>query len=235
MVNMVNTYSNSWYELFLVEDKEKLKKEIEFITRQIPISKFKTILDVACASGRHSKSLDALGYDVTGIDINADIIKDAKRIAPNVKFLELDMKHIEDLNQQFDAVIIMWQSFGYFDEKTNNDIIRQIYSVLHKGGRLIIDIYNKSFFVKHQGVNNFERQGQKITETKFIKENRLYVNIEYGIGFESDEFQWNLYTKDEIIEIAINYGFTLIGRGKNFNLDIEPDDSTPRMQLVFEK
>ncbi len=208
--------------------------EVDFLCRQLPQPGYDTVLDVCCGSGRHALLLAAKGYRVTGIDVNATVLEKAKTEPNNrVTFIEYDMREVGKLNGTFDAVLNLWQSFGHFDEATNADIIRQIAQKLNPKGRFILDIYFRAFFEKYQGERTVERNGIVITENKTMRGNRLNVRLDYPKGH--DEFEWQLFSPDEISQLAGRSGLKCVLACSAFDETRIPSMDNPRMQLVFEK
>ena len=88
-----------------------------------------------------------------GIDRDPDVISRARSLQrpPHLIFRVLDMTMLDTLPDVFDAVVCMWQSFGYFGQATNADVLTQICRHLRPGGRVVLDIYNRAFFEQRQG------------------------------------------------------------------------------------
>ncbi|MBI3741767.1 MAG: class I SAM-dependent methyltransferase [Chloroflexi bacterium] len=232
---MNNRYSSTWFEIFL-ETIEPIqnKNEIEFIQRRLPNPPYATILDLGCGEGRHARELSARDYRVTGIDVNPRALKKAHAMDSRTKFVELDMRELEKLSNRFDAAICMWQSFGYFDQETNANVLEQISCKLNPRGRLILDIYNRGFFETHQGTRQFERKGARIIEKKFMRGNRLTVELNYGNGL-TDKFDWQLFARDEICARARRFCFEPLVFCTEFDERESASADKPRMQIVFEK
>src|SRR4051812_34177056 len=106
---MVNEYSSLWYELFCRDiPAAQAHREIEFLRRQLPRDSFPRILDLCCGEGRHANELARLGYQVTGIDINAAALEVARvDSASSAVFLQIDMREAGALGQRFESVICM--------------------------------------------------------------------------------------------------------------------------------
>lgn len=117
------------------------------------------------------------------------------RWGPEVTYCERDTRNLESVPDSFDAVLNLWQSFGYFDEATNRSILRQIHRKLDPGGRLVLDLYNRQFFERHQGTRSFVKNGVRVNECKSMTDNRLTVSLTYGDG-AADTFDWQLYTPE---------------------------------------
>lgn len=233
---MINNYSPTWFKIFLDQiDPAQTEREVAFIIRHLPRPACEKVLDVCCGAGRHAGLLSGRGYLVTGIDLNDAVIEQARRNSGSrVTYLQLDMRQLAGLPGIFNAVISLWQSFGYFDDSTNANILRQISRKLTPNGRLILDIYHRSFFEQQQGVRGFERNGVPIVETRSMTDSRLTVHLEYG-RLGRDTFDWQLYTPHEICEQASRFGFAPIVVCADFDECAPASPGKPRMQLVFEK
>lgn len=236
-MTILNAYSSDWFDIFLeTYPTAYTEAEIEFITQYLPLETYSNILDLCSGSGRHALLLANLGYYVTGIDNNPDVIEQANRDASiNSRFLLHDMRELPRLNIKFDGVINMWQSWGYFDESENIDVLKAVYDRLNPGGRFIIDIYNREFFVSRQGEKRFERAFIPITERKTLDGKRLTVELDYGEQKNADVFSWLVYTPDEFEQIVADCGFTTLVSCRHVNPHLKPADDDPRMQFVLQK
>jgi SAM-dependent methyltransferase len=70
-----------------------------------------TLLDVACGTGLHLQHL-AGAFDVTGIDLDPELLKIARERIPEVPLHEGDMRTF-DLGERFDAITCLFSSIGY--------------------------------------------------------------------------------------------------------------------------
>jgi SAM-dependent methyltransferase len=109
------------------------------------------ILDLVCGFGRHANRLAALGYSVTGIDQSADFLNLARKHASDmnvdVNYLQADMRQIEFV-EEFDAVIMMFTTFSYFNDDDNFRVLENIVRALKPGGTLGFDIPNRDVTLK---------------------------------------------------------------------------------------
>jgi SAM-dependent methyltransferase len=114
-----------------VEDKNaegdelvlRTKLEAEGILRLLELSPRASILDCPCGYGRHSKFLAQRGFEVTGVDLNPEHLAEAKKNSRGVKFLEGDMRSL-GFSDQFDAVVNIFASFGFFSESEDLDVLK---------------------------------------------------------------------------------------------------------------
>lgn len=130
-------------ELFfdaLEERVAQAKAEVNFLLKCLHKLRFKTqtVLDLNCGIGRHSIELGKKGITVLGTDLSPHYIDVAKKRAQNegaakiVRFKVADMRRIASSlrGQRFDGIINLFTSFGYYDDDTNNDILRQCASLV---------------------------------------------------------------------------------------------------------
>lgn len=128
-------------------------KEVQFIAKFLPKKRYKTILDFMCGFGRHSIALGKLGYCVKGFDIDEQsiiqAIKKAKKLSlHNVKF-EIGDAVAFSKKENFDATICIYSAIGAFDQKSNKTLFRNLLYSTKPGGRLILDVLNPEWAIKH--------------------------------------------------------------------------------------
>ena len=87
----------------------------------------KTILDVACGTGKHLENLQK-HYEVEGLDINRDMLDIARKRCPGVMFHEGDMAEFA-LGRSFDVVTCLFSSIGY--AKTLEKMRSAVYCMAH--------------------------------------------------------------------------------------------------------
>lgn len=234
---MPNTYSPLWVETFLkTVPPGQTEKEVAFIAQHLPQPAYQTVLDLCCGLGRHTRLLAERGYRVTGVDRDAAILAEARKSSPGeITYLQQDMRQVADVSGSFNAVLILWQSFGYFDRATNTGLLRQICRKLNPGGRLILDIYHRLFFERHQGTYQFERNGLRFTSTQVMAGHRYTVQLDYGPDHPLETFNWQLYTPDEMEQLAGQLGFTQLLACTHFNGQQPTSADYPRMQIIWQK
>jgi SAM-dependent methyltransferase len=144
---------NSWYKnwfnspfyhkLYFERDEKEAENFIHQLINYLHPTAGSRMLDVACGKGRHSKTLAAMGFNVTGIDISPDSIVYAKQFEKeNLDFFVHDMR-LPFRSNYFDYVFNFFTSFGYFKTRREHDnTIRTIASSLKRGGLLVIDYMN---------------------------------------------------------------------------------------------
>ena len=176
----------------------------------------KTVLDLACGSGRYSRIMSEQGLRVVGTDISENQIVRAKQADPEkkVQFLVHDMRNQLYINY-FDAVFNIFTSFGYFENISDDIIIlRRIKETLKSNGVFVFDYFNA-----HQ----IKEKEYPITETitkkevdfrikKYISEGVIIKNIQVNDNGKSYDFfeKVRLYTKDTFFKMFDEVGFEVI-------------------------
>lgn len=231
---MVNAYSPAWFDIFLKTiPPDQTAAEVAFLRRHLPLPDYARLLDVCCGPGRHALPLAAHGYAVTGLDRDLRMLAQAASAAP-AAWVAGDMRALPLADGCFDAVMCLWQSFGYFDAATNEGTLRQMAAKLRPGGRLLLDVYHRGFFAQpaQQGPRTWQRNGQAVTVTQGLTGDRWQVQLAYGNG-GGDQFAWQLYEPDELCQLAARLGLTPLLVCANFEEEVPASATLPRMQLLF--
>lgn len=238
-----NAYSNLWFQLFMpLQTEEWTENDAAFLARQLPLSRYTRVLDLCCGYGRHALKLAQRGYQVTGLDRDEAAISEARKRAAEagqeINYLLGDMRQVSELAGEFDAIINMWQSFSYFDEETNRDLLRQIHGKLTPGGRFIIDMYNREYFANHQGSQRQEINGVTIEATNYLQGNRWHSIPRYSDAsgeLGSDHFDWQMFSPTEFSTLAASLSFKTALACTWSDEQKAPSPEIARMQVVLEK
>lgn len=105
--------------------------------KNYPIEPNSRILEVGCGTGRTACHLAEMGYQVTAIDLNENMIKKARIRAEamkmDVQFLQADVCELPFEDNQFD--LIMAESVTVFTDTSKS--LPEYYRVLDHGGALM--------------------------------------------------------------------------------------------------
>lgn len=138
-----------FYEYALTE--EKTNKEIDFLVKELELQVPMEILDLACGHGRHSNKLAMMGYKVTGVDITLGFLKmamdEARRLGVQVNYIQRDMRKIR-FKEEFDRVLLLFTSFGYFEDEENLKVLKNVAKALKPKGLFCLDTINRDNLVK---------------------------------------------------------------------------------------
>lgn len=138
-----------------------------------------SMLDVACGKGRHSMQLAEKGFNVTGIDLSEDSIKEAiQHETENLHFYQHDMRLPFWINY-FDYAFNFFTSFGYFrTQREHDNAIRTIAQSLKPNGIFIMDYLNVHYSEDHtEHQTEKEIDGINFLITKWYDESFFYKKI----------------------------------------------------------
>jgi len=126
--------------------RQRTRLELPFIKKALRLKKDSALLDVCCGVGRHTVPLAKSGVKVTGIDISARFLREARKAAAkagvDAELLRRDIREL-GFRESFDAALNAWTSFGYFPEKADDlKALRSMRRALKPGGLLLLDTIN---------------------------------------------------------------------------------------------
>jgi SAM-dependent methyltransferase len=103
---------------------------VDMILEVLKLQPGDRVLDLACGSGAHALRLARRGLGVLGVDVAPSLVAHCRRQAAeggiaSPRFEEGDMRDL-DLQDEFDAVLLLSGSFGFFDDATNRDVLARM-------------------------------------------------------------------------------------------------------------
>lgn len=139
-----------YHQLYFKRDEREAAKFIDHLIEYIQPQPGATMIDIACGKGRHSVQLASKGFDVTGIDLSIDSIRDAKDWEnENLHFFVHDMRLPFRINY-YNYAFNFFTSFGYFDTRREHDnAIRTIAQSLKPDGEFVLDYLNVHYAEEH--------------------------------------------------------------------------------------
>ena len=186
-------FNSPYYHLLYFNRDESeaaafINKLIEFL--QPPPGS--SMLDVACGRGRHSMQLSGKGFDVTGIDLSFDSIREAlKHENDKLHFYQHDMRQPFWINY-FDYAFNFFTSFGYFKTQREHDnAIRTIAQALKLNGIFVLDYLNV-----HCAEAGLVHQSEKEIED---------VNFVITKWFDETHFYKKIVVEDDKLEEPLQY------------------------------
>lgn len=198
----------SWFDtayyhiLYKDRDDREAQAFMETLSDYLNMPEGGKILDLACGKGRHSRYLNKIGFDVTGIDLSENSINYAKQFENHrLKFEVHDM--CNPYPKTFDAVFNLFTSFGYFDDEADNlRTIKAIKADLNEFGFGVIDFMNSEFVIDHlvpeelktvDGIDfhlkRYVENGYIIKDIEFTTDGKAYKFQERVRGFTLADFE----------------------------------------------
>lgn len=159
------------------------------------------LLDLACGTGGHVKFLRD-EFDVTGVDINSNILEIAEERYSDVRFLNEDMTKL-NLSEKFSIIICMFSSIGYITNKA--DLEKALINMaehLEAGGILVIEPwFTKDLLIsEYQADKSIESSSLRILKTSdvIVKEFTSMHKDRYDIY---DKLENKSYVYDDLHEL----------------------------------
>ncbi len=196
MINDTTKWFASWFDTrfyhILYRDRDDTEAQVfmDNLTNYLNLPEGGTILDLACGKGRHSRYLNKIGYDVTGIDLSMNSIAHAKQFENHrLRFEVHDM--CRPYPKQFDAVFNLFTSFGYFDKDEDNlNTIKAIKDDLNATGFGVIDFLNTEFVIANLVPENTKTvDGITFNLKRFVEDGYIVKTINFEADGEVFNFE----------------------------------------------
>jgi D-alanine-D-alanine ligase len=205
----------------VVEDLNITRKEVDLFSTTLNLTMDDTILDLCCGQGRHALEINKRGFKVEGLDRSRYLIQKAKALAKkenlSVKFREGDARKLPFPPDSFEVVMMLGNSFGYF-ETVQDDlrILKEIFRVLKPWGRLLLDVTDGEYLREKFQARSWEWIDKKLfvcRERSLSADSQRLISREVVTdvtkGVIADQFYAErLYTKDDLLTLLKEAGFS---------------------------
>lgn len=206
------------------------------------------VLDLPCGYGRHSNALASEGLNVVGGDVNSLFLSrataDAKERGLTTDFRKINMLNM-DFDNEFDAAINMFFSFGFFETDDENfKVLKDFYRSLKIGGKFLMHTdTNVSRIIENNNISednirtsisgnklhNFEKYNPETKRVdgfwRIIQPNGAEKTIDYSV---------RVYTSEEFTDLCHQAGFRNIKSYSDWD-GTEFDPNSQVMIVVAEK
>ena len=128
------------------DEPERICRELDGVTGLLDLQPGQRALDLCCGQGRHCVELARRGMVVTGLDLSAPLLAEARQAAAEagvqVRWVESDMRKIP-FESEFDAILCMFTAFGYLEaDEEDQKVLDAAARALRPGGQLLLDLPN---------------------------------------------------------------------------------------------
>ena len=173
--------------------------QLQFVKRHSVDLTGRKILDIGCATGELAFQLAKSGADVTGIDLNEDLLKQAKagKVHPKLTFRKGNMLVLQNEFQPetFDMVLCFGNTLVHLpSQELISEMLRGVHTVLKSGGLFLLQILNYDYIIS-----------EKISELPQIESDNIKFVRNYVFKANSPliSFKTELHLKKEG-EVIIN-------------------------------
>ncbi len=228
----------------VVEDKQITCREIDLFTDFLKLEKNMVILDLACGQGRHTLELARRGFKfVNGLDRSHYLIRKAKNIAATeglaASFKEGDARKLPYQPDTFDLVVILGNSFGYFESLDDDiKILKEVFRVLKPNGRFLIDVADGDYLRANYSPRSWEwidskhfvcRERSLASDNQRLISREVISNINKGVIVDQF-YAERLYSQESLTEILARCRFSEIAFLGNYTTDSKRNQDLGMME-----
>lgn len=213
-------------ETYLLTDGDVLsqsitEEEVDRFVEEASLRPTDHILDLCCGQGRHSLELARREFrHVQGIDQSEYLIDVAREMAQSeevdVSFDVGDARTLPYDSNAFDVVLLLGNSFGYFDDVSEDrTVLQEIRRVLRSEGRVLFDLTDGDCTRAHLDPHSWEwasdrhvvcRERELADDGQRLVARELVLSTEQGL--ETDQFySERLYGRRDVSALLRPLGF----------------------------
>ncbi len=196
------------------------REKISFIKKFL-FPENKKILDIGCATGELAIELNKSGYDVTGIDIDEDMIALAKSYSQqtneNIRFFIGDMLKLSNYFKinEFDLIICWGNTIPHLNNLSEiKKFIHECNKVLNKSGQLSLQVINYRKIISSENYSLPDINNEHIKFKRFYSfdsAGKLIFNTEItikdsGVTFKNFTPHYPIL-KEDLLNILKNENF----------------------------
>jgi D-alanine-D-alanine ligase len=206
----------------VVDDPQITSKEVDAFSERLRLLPQDRILDLCCGQGRISLELARRGFSsVEGLDRSRYLIQKAKaqskKESLNVRFREGDARKLPYQADTFDVVMIVGNSFGYFDTPSDDlRVLKEVLRVLKPWGRILIDVADGEYLKRRYQPRSWEwidknyfvcRERCLSLDRQRLISREVVTHVEKGVI--ADQFYAErLYSRKNLEELFKGVGFS---------------------------
>ena len=229
-------------EVYLITDarsvcnEELTRLEVDFLEAHLEIGKSDSILDLCGGHGRHSLEFARRGYGAaTVLDYSEYLVQLGKEKATEqglpVCFVQADARRTGLAGEQFDFVLVMANSFGYFPDDTDNLLILcEAHRLCRPGGTILLDLLDSGYVVEnfkpssvHQATEDITVSRERQLSENLIRVRETVVSDARGLLREGTYCE-RLFRKDEVEGLLTEAGFGSVRFKTDFSSHANPGD-----------
>lgn len=174
-----------WWSYFFDADYVPITKfkedsaefETDILVKNANLKTGMRILDLGCAYGRIERILEEKlpSIEVIPVECSQKLLNQAVASITHAftqrEVVPQDMRKIDKLfKQEFDVVMSIFTSWGYFREADNQRMFEKVYAVLNEDGIFYLDIDNPAFIRADKGLQQYPSNGNTILRWDTVKD-----------------------------------------------------------------
>lgn len=223
MAKLKDHDKDAGFPLFFCEASDDLGRyndiqvKVQHITEQFPVDTYPKVLDVCSGLGHFAGDLQSRGYTVTGVELSAEQVNEARKLHERVRFLVGDMGDVPQ--EEFDMVLNTYSSFGYRPTVAEDqEVLDSWYAAMRHEGVLIMELTDLE-----RAQESFNYPNSVIVRNNGIIKEQLrcdWQNQMLYVCYEKGEQRYNgftrLYSQEQLSEMLKAAGFRCIKLAGDF-------------------
>lgn len=254
-MNQFNAYAKYYDDMYQNKDYVAETDLIERVFTRFSKTPVKKILSLGCGTGTYEIELAKRGYTITGVDISAQMLQEAKTkiarsgLSDKITLVEGDIRQLKPLGR-FDAVIMMFNIAGYLPTPADlTAVTAGAATHLSQGGVFLFDAWYAPAVVADPPTDRtkvIEKDGSKITrvtrgsldpEHKLVKISFEVIEEKNGksVAHVTEDHPMRYWDIEEIASALGTGGLKLVKTTSFDNLDNDASKEHWDMQVIAEK
>lgn len=202
-----------YLRIYQHRDESDAVRAIELIESNVRDRRIKSVLDLGCGAGRHTRLLEERWWTV-GLDLSMSLLRVARRETKESLYVRADMRELPFGADTFDLVVNLFTSFGYFDDdREHARLLGCVGASMTRGGTLVIDFLNAAQ-VRHSLVPYDERRENGITveQRRQISPDNRFVEKRITLRERGKEYieRVRLLSPKDLERMLITAGFEVV-------------------------
>lgn len=195
-------------KIYYRKDYKAESEKIHRLIRKYKKTNGNEMLDVACGTGNHIQYFKKY-YNITGVDLNREMLAIAKKKIPRAKLTLGDMRTFR-LNKKFDIIVCLFSAIGYMLRiRDLQKTINNFKAHLKPGGLIIIEPFisvnqYKKRFLNANYINEPNLKLTRIARNKKVRD-VLFITFHFLISdrkqirYLIDKHQLRMYSVKEYL------------------------------------
>ena len=127
------SYDDRWAQM--AARGENVHGEADFV-ESLHAGRPASVLDAGCGTGRVAVELARRGFDVVGVDLDADMLDKARAKAPDAAWVRADLVEL-DLGRRFDVVVLAGNVMIFLQPGTEAAVVARMADHVEPGGAVV--------------------------------------------------------------------------------------------------
>lgn len=166
------------YALRIYDELQQKPFDRELLDRYASIVKGRgEVCDMGCGPGHVTRYLREGGIDAFGLDLSPRMLEQARRLNPDIKFLEGNMLSLS-FSEKSVAGIVAFYSICNLPEDSLSRVFSEMQQVLKPGGLILL-----AFHIGNEIIHRDEMWGRKVSIDFFLFQTSTIQSLLKNAGF----------------------------------------------------